>query len=120
MSFLEKLDSYAPTVLRVAIAAVFLYFGISQVSAPENWVSWLPDFVVKLSPVSDVTIIYLNGIFEIITGTMLALNYYRRIVATLLGLHLLHISLLMNFGPLMVRDLGLSMATLYLAMKKTP
>lgn len=120
MSFLEKLDSYAPTVLRIGMAAVFLYFGISQVSAPENWVSWLPDFVVNMSPVSDVTIIYLNGIFEIIMGTLLALNFYRRVVATVLGLHLLHISLLMNFGPLMVRDLGLTVATLYLAMKKTP
>jgi len=120
MGFFEKLDSYAPTVLRIGIAAVFLYFGISQVSDPESWVSWLPDFLVTLSPVSDVTIIYLNGIFEIVMGTLLAFNYYRRIVATILGLHLLHISLLMNFGPLMVRDLGLTIATLYLGMRKTP
>lgn len=118
--FLTKLDAVAPTFLRVGIAGVFLYFGISQIIAPEDWVSWLPDFVMEYSPVSDVAIIQLNAVYEIVAGTMLLVNWHRRLAALLLGGHLLHIALMMNFGPLMVRDLGLTVATLYLAMKKTP
>ena len=119
-TLLAKLDTMAPTFLRVGVAGVFLYFGISQITGPEAWVTWIPDFVLEYSPVSDVALIQINAVYEIVAGTMLLVNWHRRLAALLRGGHLLHIALMMNFGPLMVRDLGLTVATLYLAMKKTP
>lgn len=108
-------EKYAPVILRIGIAAVFLYFGISQLVTPEAFIGWLPKEVSML-PISPRTFVILNGGFEILAGSLLALGMFRRIAALLLGLHLLGITFTIGFTEIGMRDLGLSIATLTIVM----
>lgn len=67
-------------------------------------------------PLEARTIILLNGAFEIIASTLLLLGFYTRITAILLGLHLLTITFSIGFTQTGVRDFGLSIATLAIAI----
>ncbi|MCE9585051.1 DoxX family protein [Candidatus Nomurabacteria bacterium] len=111
----EKLKSLAPVVLRIGMALVFFYFGYMQLTGPEKWISFLPNFTQSL-PFSQITFVLLNGWFEIIGGVMILIGVYTRIVALLLAIHLFGIAMSIGFGPLGVRDFGLSVATLGLAL----
>jgi len=62
---------------------VFLWFGFSQMSDAAQWVGFVPDWATSI--MSAGTLVYLNGIFEIIAGLMLAIGIVRRYVALLLG-----------------------------------
>ncbi|MGV8141380.1 MAG: hypothetical protein ACP5OA_04745, partial [Candidatus Woesearchaeota archaeon] len=57
-----------------------------------------------------------NVLFEIILGVMLLLGVFTRISALLLGLHLVMISISLGYGATAIRDWGLSIATLSIAM----
>lgn len=81
-------------------------------SNAAQWVGFVPDWATSI--MSAGTLVYLNGIFEIIAGLMLAIGIFPRYVALLLGLHLLVISSSLGFSAIGVRDIGLSFATLSL------
>ncbi len=102
------------TVLRIALAFVFLWFGFSQLSNAAMWTGFVPQFATKFLDAG--TLVLLNGVFEIICGTMLAFGIWTRIVALVLGLHLILISGSLGFSAIGVRDFGLAFATLALAL----
>lgn len=102
------------TVLRL-LALVYLYFGISQLHAPYQFVGWLPA-EAALIPLPATTLILLNGAFEVFFGTLLLLGFYTRVSALLLGLHLAAITLSIGFTQTGVRDFGLTIATFALAI----
>lgn len=109
----QKLSSYAPLVLRLGLAAVVAWFGTSQLVNPNSWVNVVPAWAVDMSGMSKLTIIELNGWFEIITASLLALGVYVRWVALALSVHLFVIAL--SFGTSSatgIRDFGLSFALL--------
>ncbi len=106
---------YAPFFLRIALACVFLYFGISQLRHPEAFIGWLPAEVAQL-PLSPRTFVILNGGFETFFATLLLLGLFTRTSALLLGMHLLGITLTIGFTEIGVRDFGLSIATLVLVL----
>jgi len=108
-------DKYVSLILRLGIAIVFLYFGISQLITPEAFIGWLPD-EIKLLPLSPRTFVVLNGGFEIFAASLLALGIYRRITALILGLHLLGITFTIGFTEIGIRDLGLVIATLTIVL----
>ena len=111
------LDKYFPFVLRAGLAIVFLYFGINQLIHPQFFVGWLPK-EVSLLPLSPIKFVILNGGFEVLFGSLLLLGIYRRVSALLLGLHLLGITYTIGFTEIGIRDLGLAIATLVIAMIK--
>jgi len=115
IQFFEKNKKYAPFVLRLALAAVFLWFGFSQLQNPAMWAEIVPSWAVSFSGMSAETLVYINGIFEIIGGSMLALGIFVSPVAFLLFLHLLVITSNFGVSPVGVRDFGLSFATLAIA-----
>lgn len=100
------------SILRIALSFVFLWFGFSQMSNAAQWIGFVPDWATSI--MSAGTLVYLNGIFEIIAGLMLAIGIFPRYVALLLGLHLLVISEGLGISAVGVRDIGLSFATLSL------
>lgn len=111
---LGKVDSwrdFSPFFLRVGIAFVFLWFGFSQIKNPSAWTRMVPDYVLSMSPFSVETLIYFNGTFEIVFAFFLLLGLYTRITSLLLGLHLLHITTIVGYGPVGARDLALAIAT---------
>lgn len=110
-----SLPSFAPVVLRLGISAVVMWFGVSQLTNPTMWLGVVPAWATGLGPSAN-TIIFLNGIFEVIASILLAVGLFVRPVALLLGLHLLVIT--HHFGPTAtgVRDFGLSFAAFAIAL----
>lgn len=108
----SSLPSWAPVVLRYAMAGVFFYFGISQLTQPDMWLSLIPDWATNLSSMTASTIVMMNGIFEVIMASLLILGLLVRPVALLLAAHLFVIAFELGFNPLGIRDFGLAFATL--------
>lgn len=106
-------QNFGITLLRIALAFVFLWFGFSQISDAAMWTSYVPTWATSI--MSAGTLVYLNGAFEILAGSLLALGVMPRYVSALLGLHLIIISTGLGFTAIGVRDFGLGFATLALA-----
>lgn len=110
-----KMKEYAPIVLRFGLAAVFFWFGISQIIDPAYFRGYLPTFMFSLSYAHGIVIA--NGIVEIILAILLTLGYFTRIVAALLALHLLVITFEVGlFTETGARDFGLTMAMVAIAL----
>jgi len=102
------------TILRVALAFVFLWFGFSQLSDIGIWTSFVPQSAMTITGMSAGTLVLLNGILEVIAGILLAFGIFTRVVGTILGIHLLIIALSMGLTAIGVRDIGLALATIAL------
>ncbi len=103
-------------VLRLGLAAVFLWFGFSQLLDGVNWVSWVPEWAVNTLNIPPAMIVLLNGAFEVIAGGLLAFNILTRWVALALALHLVVITIEIGLTAIGVRDFGLTMATFALVI----
>lgn len=101
----------APAVLRYGIAAVYLWFGISQLLDPSGWVGWVPAWITGMG-LPGQTVIVANGIFELVFGLLLGLGLFTRVVSGLLFLHMVVITVEVGFNAVGVRDFGLVVATL--------
>jgi len=107
---LENLKRYSPALLRTGIAIVFLWFGFSQLKNAAMWTRMMPEYIQSVLPFSTMTLIHLNGAFEIIFATLLLLGLYTRLSSLLLGLHLLHIVTIVGYGAVGMRDFALALA----------
>ena len=101
---------YSRIFTRIAISLVFIWFGINQIISPDNFMEYLPSFIL-LSTYAK-TFIYLNGIFELILGAFLILGLFTRITALVLGINLIGIILGLGYNDVAVRDFGLMLVTL--------
>ena len=108
--------AFAPVVLRLGLAALFLWFGFSQVFEPSAWISWLPVWAANLTWISPTGLVLFNGWFEIILGVMLAVGLLTRWVALLLSLHLFVIAYEVGYNDIGVRDFVLAVSTLVLSL----
>ena len=106
-----NLKEYATIVLRISLSLVFLWFGLTGVFNTEQFIGYVPEFAYSL-PISVESIVILNGIFEIVLGTLLIIGLFTRIVAFILFLHTLIIMFLLGYNDIAVRDFGLAFATL--------
>ena len=110
-----QLNTYALPLLRAGLVVLFLWFGFSQVTAPGDWLAWVPEWTSAFG-VSASTIVLLNGAFEVVLGALLAVGFYTRVAALLLSVHLLLIAYEVGYNDVGVRDLSLAVATLSLAL----
>ena len=104
------MKKFAPILLRVSMAGIIIWFGWSQLSDPNSWLGFLPDWT-KTLPISQIALVYLNGWFELSFGLSLLFGFYTRFVALLLALHLLDIAYIVGYNAIGIRDLGLTLAT---------
>ena len=111
----DRLRQASPAVLRIALALVFLAFGLWQLRDPASVVGWLPA-EASMIPIPGATLGLLNGAFEVLFGALLVLGVYTRLSALLLGLHLAGITLTIGFTQVGIRDFGLAFATLAVAL----
>jgi uncharacterized membrane protein YphA (DoxX/SURF4 family) len=107
--------NYAPTLLRLAMASVVLWFGVSQLLNPSAWTVWLPSWVNAL-PITSVQFVLLNGVAELVLGALLLAGLFTRLAALILSLHMLVIAFHLGYTDVGVRDAGLALATLAVAM----
>lgn len=101
---------YAPIIVRISISLVFLWFGINQLISPEDFMRYLPNFLLILDYAK--TIVILNGIFETILGTFLIFGKFIKPISLILGLHLFIITFNLGYNDIAVRDFGLSLITI--------
>lgn len=102
-------------ILRLSLAAVFAWFGISQVSNPQAWISWVPLWAPDVTRLSEVQIVLFNGGFETVAAALLLLGLWTRIVAFLLALHVYGLAFSIGLNDIGVRDFGIASASLALA-----
>ena len=107
---IDKFRKLGPAIVRWGMSLVFLYFGFSQIRNPESFIFWLPEWTANLF-ISQTIFVYINGIFEIVFGTLLLLGLFTRISGLLLGLHLAAITISIGFTQIGVRDFGLTITT---------
>jgi uncharacterized membrane protein YphA (DoxX/SURF4 family) len=110
---MNSYSRYAPVIVRIGMSLVFLWFGTNQLMHPTMWAGVVPAWVSAMTPGGASTVVHINGWFEIVAGLCLVVGFQVRLVALLLGLHLLGIA--SSFGvnsPIGVRDFGLTIATL--------
>ncbi len=105
-----SLEKLAPVVLRFGLAALFLWFGFFQVTAPDQWLSWVPGWVPSFLRLEAATIVLLNGGFEVVGGILLLLGIAVRWVSLLLALHLLVIAYEIGYNDIGVRDFALAIS----------
>jgi uncharacterized membrane protein YphA (DoxX/SURF4 family) len=107
----------ANTAIRAGIAGVFLWFGISQLLDPAGWTSWIPLWMDAL-PIATETLVLIHGAFETLFGLALLVGFQTRIAAAGLAVSLLFTTIHLNYGPTMIRDLGLLIVTIALVFQK--
>lgn len=110
--FFDRLAPLAPAVLRWGLALVYLWFGFSQLQDVQSWVSWVPDWAPLMMHMDAATLVYGNGVFEVVFGLLLLLGVFTRTSALLLALHMIEITYDVGYGGIGVRDFGLTIATL--------
>lgn len=103
-------------VLRLGLAAMFLWFGFSQLFDSLSWVSWVPEWAVALLHIPPAMIVLGNGLLEVVLGTLLAFGVLTAPVAYVLALHLFVIVCDIGLTAIGVRDAGLMFATLALGL----
>lgn len=103
-------------ILRLGLASVFLWFGFSQLLDGIAWVSWVPAWAVALLHMPPAMIVLANGLFEVVCGALLATGLWVRFVAPILAIHLAVITLDIGLTAIGVRDFGLTLATIALAL----
>ena len=111
-----KTEVAGKIILRLGLAALFLWFGFSQIFDGLHWVSWVPAWAVSFFHLPPAMLVLLNGAFEVIAGGMFALGIFVRPVALLLGGHLALIIFGIGLNAIGVRDFGLMMATFALML----
>lgn len=103
-------------VLRLGLAAVFLWFGFSQLFNGIAWVGFVPDWAVAFFHLPPAMIVLGNGLFEAVLGALLGMGLWVRPVALLLAFHMAAIVFELGLTPIGVRDFGLTLATIAVAL----
>jgi uncharacterized membrane protein YphA (DoxX/SURF4 family) len=104
-------------ILRLGLAVVFLYFGISQILDQSKWIYFVPDRFSNfyISEILKSKIVFLNGIFDTVIALSLISGIFIRIFSILGFIHLFSIAIFsLGFEPNGIRDLGLAFAMLSL------
>jgi uncharacterized membrane protein YphA (DoxX/SURF4 family) len=108
--------AFAPVILRLGLAILYLWFGFSELLNTPAWTAWVPAWATALTHLSAVQIVLLNGGFEIVAGALLAIGIWVRPVAALLALHMLLIVIDIGLDQIGMRDLAICFATVALCL----
>ncbi|HTK04665.1 MAG TPA: DoxX family protein [Candidatus Eisenbacteria bacterium] len=91
-------------VLRFAIGAVFLWFGVDKWIHPDAWYSWIPPWVASRLPVSLDTFLWVNGAGEFVLGMLFISGRMLRLASAAAGLFLISIAFAVGMNEVTVRD----------------
>jgi len=114
--FIILIETSASAVLRYGLSAVILWFSIQQFIHNSAYIGFIPDSIVSLTHISANILVFFNAMFELIFGLLLIFGWQTRIVATLLALHMFDIMWVVGYGDIGVRDFGIAIGILVVAM----
>lgn len=109
---MQNLASHNGFIMRIFLAFVFLWFGVSEFVNPTNWVSYMPSFVSGLGLDGNFLVV-IHGLFLIVISFCLIFKFFLRFTGLLAILILLQITfgLLViskfEINEIVVRDIGL-------------
>ena len=106
-NLLSKNVDLGINILRVGLGLTILWFGISQLVNPNEWIGYLPEWAFSISVISTITFVILNGIFETLTAAMLITNQYSKLSAILLSIHMIVIVFHLGYNDIAIRDIGI-------------
>ncbi len=101
---------YGPFITRIGLAGLLVWFGYQQLMYPIDWVGYVPAEVLRLGFFDARTFVLLNGSVELACAAMLFLGLYTRIVAGIMGAHLVLIAFSLGNSAVAIRDWGLAFA----------
>lgn len=104
-----NIPKYSKPILRIGIALVFLHFGFSQISSPDNWANYVPDFLTG-KIVGATNIVVMNGIVEVTLALFLITGLYTKFSAGILTMHMIPIIIFVGASSIAVRDFGIFIA----------
>lgn len=110
------MDKYsAVIILRWGLAFTFFYAAIAGLLSPENWIGYMPGFLLSISPFSPRLLLAIFSFYEIILATLLFAGWKIKYASLFAAVTLATITVL-NLGVFDVtfRDVGLAFATLAL------
>ncbi len=110
----DKMKTFAPATLRTGLSLVFLWFGTQQLLYTSMWVKLIPQSLIDMTGFTAETFVRFNGSFEVVFGICLLLGLFTRVVSLLLALHMLHITFVVGYNAIGVRDFGLAISTVAL------
>ena len=94
-------------VLRFAVGAVFLWFGIDKWIHPDAWYGWIPQWLWSSSSLSLNDFLFLDGILEFSIGIFLVAGLALRSTTIVAGLFLLGVTLSVGVSEVTIRDAAL-------------
>jgi uncharacterized membrane protein YphA (DoxX/SURF4 family) len=106
MDFIKK---YSNFILRGGLSLVFIWFGYKSFTNPQMFVSLVPTWTNFIAP---TTLIKIHGTLEVVFGILLLVGWKIRLSAGVLLLTLFGTLFGLDYGPTMVRDVGLWLALL--------
>jgi uncharacterized membrane protein YphA (DoxX/SURF4 family) len=102
---------HSQLVVRLGIAAVFLWFGIDKFIEPQYWVdAWMPQSIqqgigyIHMAPADAM---FLLGIFEVLVALSLVTGFFLRWFATLAAVFLIATLGFQGLNEGTVRDLAI-------------
>ena len=102
---------YSQVAIRIGLALVFFWFGISKFVMPQYWIdAWMPmsvQHLVALVHLAPKDFIFLNAIFEVLVGVSLASGFFMRWFAGIAVFFLITVLVLNGFTEVTIRDVGL-------------
>ena len=104
---LDDYKVYAPTVVRVGISLVFLWFGLVNIFNPNMLVGYIPPWFPS-QIIAPLIFTVITGVFEVVIGLALLAGLYTRVAAFLAFLHILSIGISLGYNDIAVRDIGLA------------
>lgn len=108
---LKNLASHNGFIMRIFLAFVLLWFGISEIADPKNWVSYMPTFISSLG--NSNFLVQIHGFILVALSFCLIFKFYLRYTAFLVVLIMLQIIfgllLISKFevNEIVVRDIGI-------------
>ena len=116
---MKSLPNYSSLILRLGLAFVFIWFGLSEILNPAIWTSFIPSWMVGIGGLNAVNFVVLNGGFEILMAALLAVGFKVRIVSFLLFIHMIGIIAEVGLSPVGVRDIGIAFGLLAIFLRGT-
>ncbi len=104
-------------VLRIGLAAVFIYAGIHMFFDPQSWIGFVPDWVDKI--LDRQTFLHIHSGIELLLGILLLLGVFLPFVSLVVFFDIVAILLFYGIDDITFRDFGLAMMALALFLAAT-
>ena len=111
-------------LLRFCLGFILVWFGIQQVISPSEWTGFIPDIISSHSPAGGIGLIFVHGTLLTMAAIGISFGLFPKGASLLAAVLLLEIIVVLSVkgdnAGLIVRDIGLLVMALVLALDQFP